>query len=161
MSDSVITALLGIVGTLIGVLLGFLLSNHTARQTIKRQEFNKAAADFHTAFIEAQRRLDESKSFDILNPDGERVRDILARFIIEHERAMIKFRPYINKSDRTSFDKAWKEYYSQETKHSECLGEYKSKNHDIASGIDIQHEDKIRKLALSRIEKLLYFIELK
>ena len=147
--------------SLISVYFGYLLSGRTAKKTVKLQEFYKAASEFHTAFIEIQRRLDESKSFDILKPEGTGVKTILIEFIIEHEKAMIKFRPYISKCKLTNFDNAWKIYYSQENKHSECLGEYTSKDHDTTPIIDAQYEDKIRRLVLSRIEKLLSFTEIK
>ncbi len=128
-------------------------------ELFETQEFNKAASEFHATFIEAQRRLDESKSFDICGPNNEGVRSILNSMIVEHETAMIKFRPFIKKSTLSSFDKAWKVYYSQENRNAQCLSEYKSKLHHNTK--DPKHEGEVRVLALLRIEKLLSFTEIK
>jgi hypothetical protein len=141
--------------TLTGVLTSYLLT----KKITKWQRFNKAASDFHTAFIKTQRRLDINKGFNILKTGGEGVWDILQQFIVSHERAMIKFRPYINKCKLASFNEAWKIYYSQENKHAERLVEYKPEFHHGSK--DPKLEDEIRKLALSRIEKLLSFTEIK
>lgn len=151
----VIGAFIGGVFTFIGILASYFLT----KKITKWPRFNKAASDFHDAFIETQRRLDESKNFDILKTGGEGVCEILQQFIISHERAMIKFRPYINKCKLTSFNEAWKEYYSQENRNAECLSEYKPEFHHSTK--DPKHEGEIRKLALSRIEKLLSFTEIK
>jgi hypothetical protein len=158
MDKTIIAAFIGVAGTLLCVYIGYLLSRQTSKKTIKLQEFNKAASEFHAAFIEAQRRLDESKSFSVITTNSEGVRDILKMLIAEQEGAMIKFRPYIKKSKLTRFDEAWKAYYSQKNKHSKHLYEYKSKfYHDTK---DPKHENKIRELALLRIEKLLSFAKI-
>lgn len=147
--------------TLVSVYIGYLLSGRTAKKIVKLQGFNKAASEFHIAFVEVQRKLDESKSFDILKPEGIGVKVVLEEFITEHERAMIKFRPHVSKCKLTSFDNTWKTYYSQKNKYDNCLGDYIPKEHDGSHLIDSNHEDKVRKLALSRIEKLLSFAEIK
>jgi hypothetical protein len=145
--------------TIIGAIIGGTIAYWSALKAIKLQEFNKAGSEFHIAFIETQRRLDENKSFDVLRTDGEGVWDILQQFIMSHERAKIRFRPYISKCNLASFDEAWQIYYSQENRNAECLSEYKPKFYHETK--DPKHEGEIRKLALSRIEKLLSFAETK
>ncbi len=87
--------------TIIGAIIGGTIAYWSALKTIKLQEFNKAASEFHVSFIEAQRRLGES------------------------------------------------------------LNEYTSKEHETSPLIDTKHEDKIRILVLSRIDKILSFAEIK
>jgi hypothetical protein len=110
--------------------------------------------------LEVQRLLDESKSLYITEPGGIRVKTILEGNIVEHEKAMLTFRPYVPKRKRGGFDKAWKTYYSQKNKFAECLSEY-DPIHCIPSIDHPGHEENTRKLALSRIEKLLEFATFK
>lgn len=154
--DIFIGFLYGVCGTLIGGLAAHYLS----KDREKRVEFNKAATTFRAAFVEVQRLLDESKNFDFV-ADGVETRNILLSCIVEHEKAKIIFSAYLSGNLLTSFNEAWKEYYSQETRNSECLEEYKSIQHEISIKNDFQHEKKVRELALSRIEKLLRFAEFK
>lgn len=148
--------LYGVCGTLIGGISAHFLSKERER----RAEFNKSAAAFRAAFVEAQRLLDESKNFDFV-ANGAETRNVLLDHIVEHEKAKIIFSAYLATSELVSFNETWKEYYSQETRNSECLEDYKSIQHKIALKNDFQHEKKVRELALSRIGKLLSFAEFK
>ncbi len=141
------------------VYIGYLLSGRTAKKVIKLQEFNKAASDFYMAFIETKRRLDKNRVTSITPTNSEGVRNILKLFIDEQERAMIKFRPYLKKSKLTGFNDAWKAYHSQKDNSCKFLIDYTSKFHDKIK--DSEYEEKIRELALSRIEILLNFAEIK
>ncbi len=142
--------------TIIGAVLGALIAYRFALKLHNINEFNEAAEKFRTAFVEAQRLLDESKAFDITAQDGDRVSDILKRHIIGHEKAMLTFRPYVPKWKLPSFDKAWKEYYSQENKYAESLSDY-APDHVTSSVVNPKYEEQKRKLALDRIERLLDF----
>lgn len=155
MIDKIITVIVA----LVSVYIGYLLSSRTAKKTIKLQEFNRAASDFYAAFIEAQRRLDKSRITSITPTNSEGVRNILLKFIDRQERAMIKFRPYLEKSKIPSFNDAWKTYHSKKDNSCKFLIDYISKFHNKTK--DPEHEEKIRELALSRIETLLSFTEIK
>lgn len=167
MNDTMFGALVGIFGVLIGVWLTYRFSKNLIKEShknaielIKKQSFINAASDFRAAFIEVQRLLDRSKTFDITVPDGTRVIDILNVHIIAHEKAMLVFRPYISESELASFDEAWKTYYSQKNEYDECLTDYESIQ--VTSSVDDpKHENNLRKLALSRIENLLSFASYK
>ena len=160
MDHTIIAALIGVLGGLLGAWIGGIISRKSSREAIaasnknaidimRRQKFNKAASDFKAAF------------FDIINPDGMRVQDILKELIVEHERAKIVFSANFATHALHSLNKAWVAYYSQENRNAEHLFEYKSVVIDSSHNIDTQHEIKVRKLALSRIENLLSFAKYK
>jgi hypothetical protein len=142
---------------LLGICMTLIITFITIRFKIyltSHQCFIKAAQDFRTQFIEVQRMLNQT--FEVTAPNGTRVKAILGSHIVAHEKAMLAFRPYISKRKRRSFDKAWKEYYSQKNEYADCLTDYES-IHFTPSIDHPKHENDLRKLALSRIEKLLSF----
>ena len=144
------------INILLGAAIGSILTYSCSIRLIRRQNFDAAAGNFRSAFVEAQRLLDESKSFDIEAPSGTGVKEILEKQIIVHEHAMHLFRPYLSKSKRSSFDQTWKLYYSQQSKFAECLSDYNPE--PVAPNINNPaHEGQTRKLALDRIESLLEF----
>ena len=130
MDHTIIAALIGVLGGLLGAWIGGIISRKSSR-------------------------------FDIINPDGMRVQDILKELIVEHERAKIVFSANFATHALHSLNKAWVANYSQENRNAEHLFEYKSVVIDSSHNIDTQHEIKVRKLALSRIENLLSFAKYK
>ncbi len=85
-------------GIAIAIILHFL-----ARRRDRRNEFSKAAAIFRSAFIKEQRLLDPHS---FANRVGKSTHDILKSAINRHEKARIRFRPYLSKWERIRLDRA-------------------------------------------------------
>ena len=148
MAFDTIFTLLPLIGTVIGGFIGYLV----AIKVSDRREFQKAAADFHGAFLDAVMNLDQ-RYFSEERNEGN-VFDILNRTFPDQIRAMLRFRLYLPRNKRSFFDSAWKEY---------C-------HYDIEGGPEYpfleQYFDSVwegeptRNLALRRINKLIEFSEL-
>lgn len=146
------------IGFLYGVcatLAGGLAAHFLSKEREYRSEFNKAATAFRAAFVETQRLLDESKNFDFV-ANGVETRNILFANIVEHEKAKIIFSSYLSTTELPGFNKAWKEYYSQETRNSECLGEYKSIQHEIVLKLAIRSKPTSRTRTLLCTSERIY-----
>ena len=155
MSDTIISALISIIGVLLGLYIGGRISrnasieavesaNKNALTLMQRQEFNQADETFRAAFIKEQRLLAPNSLAD---KTGTTASDIIKAAIDYHEIAMIRFNPFVCKSQLDDYEKAWKDY-AGDSKHFE---QYSTTRH-----IDIPEK---KKLALDRIEKLLQFAE--
>ena len=87
------------IGAVIGWIVREIVSDRLARdralEAIKITEFNKAAAEFRVAFIKEQRLLDPHSFADRVGLSGS---DIIKAAIERHERAMIRFEPFICKA---------------------------------------------------------------
>ena len=123
---------------------GMKLVQETHKNTIdlmQRQEFNKAAISFQSAFIKEQRLL----SYDsFADRTGTNACDIIKNAIDRHEIAMMKFKLFICKTKIDAYEKTWKEY-------TENIEQYRT-----SRNIDIPEK---KKLAFSRINALLEFAE--
>ena len=137
--------------TIIGVVIGGLIGYVTAIKVTDRKAFQKAALEFHDAFLDSLMSLDERYHY---RDDTEiNVYETLSRDFAKQIKAMLRFRLYLPIGQRESFNKAWHEYC-----HYDVEGEPKYPFLE-------QYFEKIwngqptRELALNRIEKLLGFIE--
>ncbi len=135
-----------IIPTLIGILLG----NYFAFGRDRRKEFNKAATDFRAAFNEETRFIDQTYAVDRAGKD---IPGVLAAAAEKHEHALIIFKDFLSKRKRTNIEKAWKEYTGEE----KLMGKYTFKQY--ATYGKFKDAGNIRKLALSRIEKLLKYAD--
>lgn len=126
------------------VLLAALLTSVITRKHKERERFNNAADEFRTTFIEEQRLL----SYDSLaDRTGTNAHGIIKAAIDRHEIAMIKFKPFVRKTDIEAYEKAWKEY-AGDSKHLE--------QYSCTRSIEIPEK---KKLALERMNTLLKFAE--
>ena len=151
MDKTIIAALISVIGTLGGVLIGSIISRRTSSETTKvshqntidlmqRQEFNKAATEFQNAFLCEIIYLKHNARL----PECERTYTTLYEFlrtgyIFRHLKAFNNFRGHLPTNERFAIDKAWAEYCN--------FDQYSDKNNEI----------KLKELALSRIEKILEF----
>ena len=105
----------GIASAGIGFLVGHQLTRVRSFEAIRLVEFNKAAAIFYAAF------LDDIILIEDTEPENVDIK-ILERYSLtkklgqespglKHRKAMILFRPYIDKADLPGFDSAWSMYH--------------------------------------------------
>jgi hypothetical protein len=137
--------------TISGVVIGGLIGYITAIKVTERKAFQKAALEFHDAFLDSLMSLDER--YHYRDETEKNVYEILIRDFDKQIKAMLKFRLYLPVDQREAFDKAWYEYcrydVDGEPKYP-FLEQYFEKSWNGQSTKD---------LALSRIENLLGFIE--
>jgi hypothetical protein len=107
-----VTDAVGVLGTLFGVVIGWLLNLCTVNHTVKKQEFYKAAATFRSAFTEEYRTLKAIVSPEDMS--SNLVKTTLANAAAKHEIACILFRPYLSYKRKQRFDQAWKDYLCPE-----------------------------------------------
>ncbi len=140
MDSNVLIAFMGVAGTIGGVYLGYHLNKKSmkeAQQLIDRQSFNKAAAEFETAFTEEMIAIERSTT-QVPN-------NIIMNAIAKHRNAMIRFRHFVAKDSKSLFDMAWRNYenYEQYRIQSNDPNELKAK----------------RQFALDNMTNLLDFVK--
>ena len=98
---AIIASGISVIGTLIGVYIGYLLSGRTAKKTIKLQESNKVASDLRIALIKTIQRLDieTSDSHSIISED----------FLL-HDELRRRFELCPGCKTITDFKEAWDDY---------------------------------------------------
>lgn len=167
MDNTIVAAIIGVVGGLIGAWIGGVLSRRASREAteasnknainiINRQEFNRTAAEFRDAFAEVQRLLAKHYTFEVaIDKEKPSVVEILRKFFDRHERAVIRFRYYVYGSTRNDFDAAWKTYccYDDWSVPLECYSQ--------KGGNDPNKEIQFMKLAAGHIENLLSYAQQK
>ncbi len=105
-----ITAIIGVVGTLAGGFLGFWGAVKAARF----QHFFASGANLKHAFLEVLVLLRQPKETFI----DLYVIEIMEKSFFKHEMAVVEFRYSLPVSKRNNFDNAWRNYYE-----SDCEGE--------------------------------------
>lgn len=137
--------------TLVGLLLGAWVGYYFSIRLMNRQEFNKAATNFRTSFIEEIRFIDRDYAVDRAGKD---IPEVLAAAADRHETALIIFKNgYLCENQRAEIEKVWKEY----TGEDKLMGKYTFRQY--ATYGKPKDAENIRKRALSRIEKLLEFAD--
>jgi len=131
-------ALIGGGFTLLGVLVGGLISYYFSTILINRQEFNKAAAEFRATFVDDIFRIQRSVE-NTHNVWGERPGDIA----IANEKAKIIFESFLTGDRACCFNSAWDEYIKDDIGENSPLTE--------------EGREKIAGIRLSHIKNLLEF----
>lgn len=105
-------------------------------ESIRITEFNKAAAAFYIAFLDDIIFLEDTEPEEVpiellkrTEISKKRERDSID---IQHRKARVIFRPYIDKSDLAGFDAAWFKYY----KWSKHYVDENDKEYDFKSHLD-------------------------
>ena len=150
MSDPIIASAMGIFGTLLGVLVGWLLNRWTVSDTVKQQEFFKAAAGFRAAFAEEYRTLK-----GVVRPEDVEdtfVQTTLANVLALHEKACVLFRPYLSHKKKEQFDRAWKDYLCPEGGDlaelpSPFIDYYRESRHDLSIQLALEKLDGLMEFA--------------
>ena len=143
MPEYVIGALIGVGGTILGVIISYYYSFGL----VKKTEFIKACVEFKLSFSEIIQWINETSVNNSDSIFGKlRVPDIAQR----HEGAICRFRTYLNTAKQIEFDKA-------------CIKFYNEKNGHRYEGYVILNSPSPRKdernLALRNINELLEFAE--
>lgn len=115
--DELNQILIGISGTVIGGILGYLirvfiehrLAIDRIKENIKITEFNKAAASIRAAFAPSLSILYLAKKHGSTH-EAPNLDKHLKDAMLEQSSAIEIFRPYVEKHDRDSFQKAWEDY---------------------------------------------------
>ena len=134
-----ITAIIGVVGTLAGALLGFWGAIRAARF----QHFYASGSNLKHAFLEVLVLLRQPKETFI----DLYVIDIMEKSFYKHELAVVEFRYSLPASKRIAFDNAWSNYYE-----SDQAGEEKLTKKYFG-------HSNWQQVALSNIEAILKFTE--
>lgn len=121
MDTALIAAIIGVIGGLFGTWVGSVISrkasheavessNENATLVMQRQEFNKAAAEFRTAFVDYIYQIRHTENMDDYAIGFTGIRDKHIAIALEHEKAKIRLEPFIAKADRAGFEAAWENH---------------------------------------------------
>ncbi|MBI5557698.1 MAG: hypothetical protein HY885_08680 [Deltaproteobacteria bacterium] len=141
-----------ILGAILGALVAGPITYYFTIKSANRQEFNRAAAEFRDEFIEVKRLLAEDKTYDVaIDKNKSSVVEILDKFFVNHERAVIRFQSHLSTDKLSGFDKAWGEYCQKDDWQIPLAG------YSQEGGNDPQKEIELMKLANIHLDTLLSF----
>jgi hypothetical protein len=143
------------IATILGAILGALFTGpityYFTKNLIQKQEFYKAAAEFRSSFTDELRKLKSISSES--NHIHETWLSVLSNSIVKHENACITFKPYLKKTERINFDKAWQKYcYPRGSDSKQMHRAF------VEYGVDMSNHEAAA-LAIENINKLLNFAE--
>ena len=101
----------GLIGSGLAGWISYLCTKYSIKKAFelaKLQERNKAAADFRAIFTEIIRNLNGIAHPEDL--DNDFIYKLIKKNITEHEKAYIRFKPYLSDKEIINFDIAWKRY---------------------------------------------------
>jgi hypothetical protein len=84
------------------------------KENIRITDFNKAAATFRAAFVDAQVLLRQN----IISVQSLVTNIISDQVLIEHEKAKILFEPFIDDAHIVSFNDAWEKYKDYDNRYT-------------------------------------------
>lgn len=100
---TILASVIGVLGTIAGVLIGIYFSRRISQETVRRQGFQKAAAEFRNSFIDELRILEDM--YHSYNHEHKiNTMNILQSGFVKHEKAAIIFRAYLSDNERKKFD---------------------------------------------------------
>lgn len=142
--------LLGIISSGLGAFIAHIFSERRDR----RKEFNKAANEFRKAFIDVALHLqNDSIMEDEFEKKGIEIGQFLTYAYPKHLSAYIDFEENLNKCERDRLKLAWEEYIYPQKSEKDRKKAYGFEFDEYS----IMEEEKAKKLALSKIEKIISF----
>ena len=99
MSDTIYGAIIGVCGTIVGLVGGYFISASVA----KRDAFNKAARGFRLAFWD---EIEILESIEGLKFPHTTIREVFSK----HSKAQFEFRHHLHCQNGLNFERAWDEY---------------------------------------------------
>ena len=156
MSDTIIAFISGTIsGAFVAGVSSYLVNFYGERRD-RRKEFNKAAKEFRASFTDEIKLL---KRHCLGDASGAIASHILSNAIEKHETAKINFRPYLSRTEKNGFDRAWRNYALDdcsewEISPNEAIHKYYSYENTLI-------ELKMRQLAIVNIKWLLFYAKSK
>lgn len=97
---------------LAGLIAGAVITRINSLSIIKRQEFNKAAAEFRSAFVADKYTIQQAIETPSSDDQGFFLMSKLHKgdVAIALEKAKIMFEPYLTATELKGFNAAWKNY---------------------------------------------------
>jgi len=146
-----------IIGVLLGTLLSYCLSRKLIREThenalqlIRIGEFNKAASKFREVFLPIRIAL---------NPAEFSLEEDLSVFLENNfnnlRRAVIDFSDFLDSGTKSKFLDAWHEYYRHPDHRDKNIVPFLEQY--SCHGLSPQKKHEMKQLVQSRIEKILEF----
>ncbi len=141
-----------IFATLLGVIIGFWLSLKANRN----QRYLEAAAQFREVFFDEVIACEEEIYF---TKSKYKISEIMSNALIKHKKATLRFRPYIKRIQINNFDKACKEYFSNEYRFGLYVKPITGIGKD--NTFEATTEKEKRDIFLHQIHRLLEFTPIK
>lgn len=144
------TAIVGVLATILGALVGAWIAYHFSLELAKRQMFNQAAMQFRAAFTDELTKL---------TTGSDEPYDVLKNAEVRHVSAGFEFRRILTEKERERFDQAWQRYYcADQDPRQPYLEKYSEHLSDEQSGIPKRER---RRTAIDRIEAILRLAQMK
>lgn len=143
MADEITAALIGVIGTLLGTLVGAKIYKHASLDLLQKQ----AQSEFSSTFSETLSELYNGHKQD----NGFAV-DLLTKYFPVHYAAYQKLRLVLIEPERGKLEKRWDSY----TGDSKCALPEEREIYRFSDLLDIKtvHEQNMK--AISRINRLLH-----
>ncbi len=145
---------IGVIGTLVGAIIGFIGSYFASSILFNKQRIREETSKFREAFIEEIILCEK----DII-PDQGGILDVVERNILTQEKAIIRFRAFVNGGSIDAFNEASHEYTDYYKRVEVCAMP--------KPGIETENiyiktpEEERREIILSKINKLLEYAPIK
>lgn len=143
MSETIVGALIGVGGTILGTIVGALIGYKYALWLVKETEFIKACAEFKIAFSDIIHWLNYDAVGDSIRTPGK-----LKEFHKRHIDAIHRFNAVFPEKKRNDFNISCEKFYNKKD-NQYYLG--------YANLDSTPQREESRKLALDNINDLLHF----
>ncbi len=137
---------------IIGVFCGYWLSVKANR----RQRYFEAAGQFREAFFD---EIIICEQEIVLDSSETKISEVMSNALIKYKKAILRFRPFIDKMDVGNFDRVCQKYCDNETRlslHAKPVAGVCKDNTFVAT-----NEKEKRDIFLSQIKKLLEYATIK
>ena len=148
MSVEIWSAIIGVLGTMFGVLVGSWMSRKAAVDILAAQ----AKADFASSFVDTLKKLHEEPS----EPSEGNMLSILQEDFPMHFRAYLKLKATLPEKQRAAIDKAWRNYSlkSGDLDLADAIPE-EQEFYRFCHVLDSESGDHQKALAIKHVNKLL------
>jgi hypothetical protein len=148
-------AIIGSLFSIIGIIIGWLLSTFTQNWILNRNNFYSAAKIFRESFAEEYSFLIKPVDDNFLGSTQNHIYRFVDNWLKKHEIAIINFWFYVPKNKKEEYKKAYQEYcYPNGYFPDNPRLDYHS---EIGEKGIVENEKRCRKLLLERMEKLIEF----
>jgi hypothetical protein len=154
MDVSIKSAIIGaIVGAGLTGWISYLIAKHSIKKSfelVRLHDWNKAAVDFRSAFTQIVSELNNFVHSEEYENDF--VYKLIKKYIVQHEIAYIRFKPYLQGDEVNAFESSWRGYSNPSRvirdQNPDPLIDYYAEGKGV---------DECVSLATNKIESLLEF----